>query len=197
MENNLSMEEKISNSILMYITKDKEIDRIKYLKCKLGIEIITINLFKLISMYCIAYILGLTMETLLFHISFMIIRTFAYGYHSKTSRGCTIFSILTLVGIPYLITFKFLFQRKTLLLLGLFNVVLVALFAPKTTQKNNIKSKKHKKELKIRAITASLLIILFSLFQGTKGMNLIIIGSLLAGLFIIPINRKEEAKWKK
>ncbi|WP_167324175.1 accessory gene regulator B family protein [Enterococcus caccae] len=167
---------------------DAETDKIKYLKCKLALEIILINFSKLSIIYVLSFMLGITKAVLVFHIAFLYIRKYAYGAHSNSSLKCTIISLILFVGIPFYLVNFVLIPKEILLIVLLINSSLIYKFAPAATKKNPISDLKKKRELRRKALVANsvmmLLLIINVIPLGI--LNLVIFGSFFSCLTLSP-----------
>lgn len=90
-------EEKILNKLLACGMDNKDKARLKY-----GFYLILDSLKKGILVYSLSFFLGVILETLLVHFSFLFVRLVSYGWHSTSKIGCIIGSIVSFTFIPYL-----------------------------------------------------------------------------------------------
>lgn len=181
-----NIEELVSQKLLILVDKNK-MDHIDFLKCKLGLETFIINLCKLTIIYTCAIILNIFFYTLIFHISFLLLRIFSYGYHAKTSLGCIISSLIMFIFIPYSIYHFFLLSPITLYILSILNIFLLSKFAPKKTKKNYIGDKQKQLQLKKKAVLTCFIISFFAfLIPSLTLQNLIILGNSLAVCLVLP-----------
>lgn len=188
-----NIEELVSQKLLILVDKNK-MDHIDFLKCKLGLETFIINPCKLTIIYTCAIILNIFFYTLIFHISFLLLRIFSYGYHAKTSLGCIISSLIMFIFIPYSIYHFFLLPPITLYILSVLNIFLLSQFAPKKTKKNYIGDKQKQLQLKKKAVLTCFIISFFAfLIPSLTLQNLIILGNSLAVCLVLPL-KKENIK---
>lgn len=166
----------------------KEIDnQIYYLKCKLGLELLLLNLSKLIIVCSVAAFLKVTVPVLIFIASFLLIRMYAQGAHAHSSLKCTILSVILLVGIPFSISNGILVSRGTLVLVSLVNYIIIFLYAPSDTKKNPIDNLQTRKKMKKRAVLAYTLVSFSHLLPLTiEAINLIVLGAFTASLLLTP-----------
>lgn len=181
------IEHRLAKRVLERLTAGEAMSEQKFLKCKLGIEALINNMFKLSIVYAVAFVMNTFLATLFVHLGFLAIRTFAYGAHAKSSVGCIGISTLALVGLPLLIQKTFLFPRVVLLLAALLIAYGLWEYAPGTTAKNKITSEVKKKRLKKRALFSCFLTIVISSLLPLLEANLLLIGNLLAVCCIIPV----------
>lgn len=187
------IEEIISQKILNVVDKNI-INHIDYLKCKLGLETFIINICKLIAIYTCATLSNTFFHTLIFHISFLFLRIFSYGYHAKTSLGCIFSSLIMFIFIPYSILNFIILPPITLYLLSSINMISLSFFAPKKTKKNYIGDRQQQYKLKKRAVLSCLLMSTIAfLVPSLIFKNIIILGNSLAVCLILPF-KKEKIK---
>jgi len=194
-----SMMEKLVQVMLESITKGKDLDRIDYLKCKLGLETFLINVSKLSVIYGLAVIVGLFWQVFIFHLAYMSIRTYAYGVHSESSLQCTIISCILLIGFPSVLV-AFQIPRISFLVISGASHIILNKYAPAATKKNGIihLDETRKKRLQNRALRSNLVILMISflipsLFVG----NLLMVGNMLASLMTTPVAYKIlKNKWR-
>ncbi|NGZ75311.1 accessory gene regulator B family protein [Saccharibacillus alkalitolerans] len=181
--------ERTALAITDRLTSNRQVERLDYLKCKLGLEMMLINVSKLIVVYALAFLMQVAVPTLLFHLAFLSIRTFAYGVHAKSSLVCTFVSSLFLVGIPFLITDRFiLLPLPALLAWGIFNAFFLAKYAPASTAKNAIGSAAKKKQLRRKALASNAIVVLLAaVMPSLEAANLLVIGSSVAVIFVLPL----------
>lgn len=202
-----SMTEKTVKKAVDYLIGTTEISKVNYLKCKLGMEVFFLNFTKLVIIYSTALFLGLPKEVAIFHSSFMLIRFFSYGAHAVSSLACTSISLLLFVGIPYVLQ-EGLLPSELLLLINLVNFILLAKYAPGKTKKNFLGDKEHQRLLKRRSLIGNLLVLLvFLTISDLRVCNLIVLGSFLAGLLVVPLtnnlfsikfnSRKDMREWER
>src|SRR5699024_3949788 len=86
--NKISLTEIAAARLADWVKEYQSTDRRTYLKLKYGIEVLFINITKMFAVYLTAYILNLLTATIIFHISYCIIRKTAYGIHARTSIMC-------------------------------------------------------------------------------------------------------------
>jgi accessory gene regulator B len=186
------LESRVSQRLLKTLVGDKQLDRIQFLKCRLGVEVFVNNSFKLLIIYGLALLLGTEKSTLLLHSSFLGVRTFAYGAHAKSSSGCIMISSLLFLGIPLLFSSGFRVTKFMLFLLSIVSNLILLKYAPGSTKKNKIIGESKKRLLKRKACLNGLTISIFGLSMPLGAANLIVIGNLLASCCVLPhvINEK-------
>ena len=91
----------IATMVADWIKRNIVIDDLEYLKIKLGIEVILINLLKGTVIYGLAFVLNTFYLTLILHTSYLFLRVKSHGLPAKTSLNCSTISIVLFVLLPY------------------------------------------------------------------------------------------------
>jgi len=186
--NQQSLMDNLTELILKKITGDKTLDKLDYLRCKLGIETFLCNLSKLIVIYAVALLIGLAIPVLIFHLAYMSIRVYAYGAHSNSSTHCTILSCFILVGMPFALGFV---QTPRIAFIALYfvNYLILKRYAPASTMKNGLthSSMKRKEELKTKVLMINNITFIIALMMPNILIgNLIMFGTWMASLMTTP-----------
>ena len=178
--------ERVSN----WLYNNKEYDEINYLKAKLGIEATIINVSKIMIVYSISLMFGLLIPTLITHLSYLSLRRVSMGLHAKSSFVCTVVSVIIFVVIPYLIQGVWI-GNELLLIGGLITTILFWLYAPADTEKAPIIGAKRRRKLKRLAVLTNVIVLLAALLVGqTMFRTLILWGSVIQVVMILPITYK-------
>lgn len=181
-----NIERTVSQGILNLIIKE-EMNQIDFLKCKLGLEAFVINITKFLIVYTVAIFFKVVIATSIFHISFLLIRTFSYGRHAKTSLGCVSSSLLLFVGLPVLCQSGILIPSYLLFYVRLLSLLLLLKFSPGVTDKNKLSKSNRKKELRVKSmISWGVLNGLCLITASVLTENLIVLGMLFASIYVIP-----------
>ncbi len=180
------MTEVAADRLATWINGELGDDRLKYLKLKLGLETLFINFSKLFVVYTISFLLNLLFATIIFHLSYYLIRRTAYGLHAQSSIVCTLLSILFFVGIPYLATLVTI-PNGNILIIYLFNCMLLYFFAPSNTNKCMIINKKRRLRLRNQSIVMCLVIMIITLVIPNETVKtLLTMGAILASILTVP-----------
>lgn len=151
-----------------------------------GLEVIIMNLFKLIILFGTAYFLNKLLYTVVALICFGFVRTFASGVHCKNSLLCIIVNYIFFLGNAYLSTFLCKYS-KIISLTFIISLLLLLLYAPAETKKRPIK-KGSIKQLKVKSILSVLILIVISITICTPiYKNIIAIAVLEASLCTTPL----------
>lgn len=86
-----------------YLQRKNNLDHIQFLKIRLGMQVLAINIEKSIVVYGLAIIFHTFFYTLLTHLSYFLIRRHAHGTHANSSLLCHIQNIIFFIIFPYLI----------------------------------------------------------------------------------------------
>lgn len=115
------IEMKTSNSL----TDDEEIVRI-------GLELMISKLFFSVIIAIIGVMMNCFIESILFTMSFSLLREYGGGYHAETRKKCFVLSILTLIAALSIIKIAESCQFLTFPILGiaLFSVIYILIKAP-------------------------------------------------------------------
>lgn len=179
--------EQLSGKLMNFLKIKKSDDRIHYLKCKLGLELLLINTSKIFVIYLIAELMSVFLQTMVFHFAFLYVRAYAQGAHARSSLKCTAISALLFVGIPCIGSHGCLVSERELFLLYVVGVILILFYAPSATPKNPITNSRKRRVLRIRALILQIPVaIVFALPLDLQMMNLIILGIATACLLLLP-----------
>lgn len=182
------LNERLANIIVDKLPIDREEDRIKYLKCKFGIQSVLIDIVKIVAVYGIAIFLDMLIPVLLFQIGYLLVRSFGYGAHAAKNTICTLVSIVTFVGVPYLIKNYYSFDRNILIGLLIINFIIIALYAPSSTKLNPIEDLDKRRKFKILTLVSNLCILAICIINNNEiTNNYLVLGSFIACLFMLPI----------
>lgn len=120
-----------------YLQKRNNLDHIQFLQVRLGMQVLAVNIGKLIVMYTIAYILNIFLFTLITNLTFYLIRRHAHGAHAPSSFWCYVesiflFTLLPLILVNYHINFLIM-TIMTVIAIGM-----IIRYAPAATKKKPI-----------------------------------------------------------
>lgn len=178
------------DKIALRLQQSNDLDRITYLKVKYGLEVFVGNLMKTVVVYGVALLCHIFFYTLVAHISYFVIRYFAFGAHAKSTFICTIQSLVMFIALPVLII-KFALPYWLMLSLALIGYLIIIKYAPMGTRKHPILDK-WKKGLKIKAIIVTSILLIISFFVGITYQQLICLGICYEAISLLPIFYKKE-----
>ncbi|MCY1621018.1 accessory gene regulator AgrB [Staphylococcus pettenkoferi] len=176
-----------------YLRDRNNLDYITYLKVKLGIQVAYNNISKGIVTYGISLLCNMFFYTLTVHITYFILKLFAHGAHAKSAILCHIQNIVSFILVPYLIVS---FRPDSRILMGLvfLNLIILLIYAPRTTKKQPLPFK-YRKGKKIKTMILATLILILSIFIKEPYSVLLLYSEILIGISQLPIFvPKEEYK---
>ena len=145
------MREIFLNNSLNLLCKTYNYDNDTLDKVKYGLEIIYISITKLTFLLICSIIFKTFKETLIFSFFISFIRNYSYGIHAKKSWQCYVSSFIVFIIFPFAvikINLPFLFK----IIICLFSLISMILYAPADTYKRPLVNKEHRKLLKIKSI---------------------------------------------
>ncbi|MDU1926464.1 MAG: accessory gene regulator AgrB [Staphylococcus epidermidis] len=154
-----------------YLQRKNNLDHIQFLKIRLGMQVLAINIEKSIVVYGLAIIFHTFFYTLLTHLSYFLIRRHAHGTHANSSLLCHIQNIIFFIIFP------------SMALVGL---IITILYAPAATKKQPIPRRLVKRK-KILSIFLYCTIVVISLVTKEPVNKLILFGVILESLTLLPI----------
>lgn len=156
-------------------------------KIRLGIEIMLINISKFIIIFSIAIFLDVFWESAIVLTAFGILRRTIVGIHAKSSRRCTVFSAMLIVGggiFPSLI----ILNNNIIVVLFIINMILTYKYAPGDTEKNPINDVNKRNRLRKESMKRVGLVALISfIILNEVVKTLITFGYTAAVISILPI----------
>ncbi|MGG0369615.1 accessory gene regulator B family protein [Priestia endophytica] len=184
------MTEKFATSLLDKLVNNSDLqnDRIKYLKCKYALEFLILNISKLFLVYLCSFLLGISLEVLIFHLSFMCIRIYGFGAHSHSNLYCTLVTLGLFTGIPLIISQFLLVSKFTLGVFFLLNSIIIFKYAPADATGDHINDIDQKRLLRKRAMKLNIFLAMFSLLLPSLYFsNLIGTGAFFGSLMLLPL----------
>lgn len=178
------MIDKITESLTNKIRKEMpDVDDERAEVINYGLQILIGEVPKTFIMLGIAYLLGVFKLTLITFLILMPYRTFSGGFHLKTHLGCIITTCAFYSGTALLakyIVLSNIAKYILIILLGIFGIFMIKLYAPADTENVPILSKKIRKQKQILAhiffITG---LIIASVIKNNIISNIIIFGYLM------------------
>ena len=156
----------ISDKFACFLCKDEgqkdNFDLYEY-----AIYIILSSAFHMATVIVLGLVFNLLTESLVFYLSFIVIRKFAGGYHAKTPTRCYIISIITIVLmlciIKWILIINYLSIYYSLFFSELVCVLILCCLSPLDTE-NKLLNGKERTIYKIVSCVTSIAISLFSAF---------------------------------
>jgi len=180
----------IATNIACWIKKRTSIDELEYLKIKLGIEVILINLMKGIIVYGGALVLNIFYLTLIFHSSYLFIRSKSHGLHAETSANCTIISVILFVLLPY-ISKDMIFSDFFIFIIFVISFCCLICYAPADTGNQPLIGREKRGELRKQSLIRCVILLLITLGVQNSIMKVMItLGVISQIIFILPVTYK-------
>ncbi len=186
------MIDKICNFILERIKKEMpDIDEERAEIINYGLQMIIGETPKLLIMFGIAYILGILKLTILAYIMLLPYKYFVGGVHAKTHIACTITTPSIYCGnaliskaLPFIPpTYRYI----AILLVWIFSIIVITMYAPADTENVPILRKKERKLKKIMSYITMTITLLVAIILPEKYIivsNILTIGCLIHSIFI-------------
>jgi len=171
------------NNAMNLIAQKSTLDDIALQEVKYGIEVVYLNISKLIVFFTINFAIGNFLNSLLFLLFYIPIKSFGWGFHAKTSFQCWTLSGLAFVGLPLLVN-QLYFDIYSKIIICIFFILAMWCWAPADTPKRPLLNPKHRTGLCFGAIITTL-IYSFLIFT-TEFTNFIILALLFQTILINP-----------
>ncbi|MCL2398998.1 MAG: accessory gene regulator B family protein [Defluviitaleaceae bacterium] len=165
-------------------------DGLELQKMELGMEILLINVSKIIIIYLLAILLGILGQTLIIHGAFMLTKRYSFGLHALNSTVCTVLSCCMFVFIPLLLSDMGISNP---IVLTVFPVIISILYryAPADTKARPIIGVKLRKQLKYKSIAFSTIAMAIALIVPNESLKLLmVLGAAYQSISILPITYK-------
>lgn len=159
--------EKISESIVLKLNRYMNKEGLELQKMKLGIEILLINISKLIVIMSVSVYFNLLKETAFMIIIFAIMRRNAFGLHAKNSIVCTIMSLIMFVFGAYLGCF-IEFNNYIVFIVFIIMSFLFYKYAPADTEKHPLLGEKLRNKLRKNSVLTCILLMIIVLVMPNK-----------------------------
>ena len=178
------MIDKITQSLTDKIRKEMpDVDDERAEVINYGLQILLGEVPKTFIMLLIAYFLGVFKLTLITFLIIMPYRTFSGGVHLKTHIGCIVTTCAFYCGTALLakyIVLSDVAKYILIILLAIFGIVMIKLYAPADTENVPILSKKIRKQKQILSyITFIIGLIIALVIKNNIISNIIIFGYLM------------------
>ena len=181
------MKKKFLNKSINLIKKNNpNIDAIKLEEIRYGLEAIYLTVTKLVVIFLLAYLLGITKYVIWLLIFYNLIRINAFGLHASKSIYCLISSLSMFIGGVYIcnyLTIPFIIK----IIISILCIICLFKYAPADTEKRPIINKKKRKRYKILStITGIIYLVLIIILKDNLISNYILIGMISSVLMIHP-----------
>lgn len=153
-----------------------------------GLQILVGEVPKTFVILAVAYLLGVLKLTLITFLILMPYRSFSGGFHLKTHIGCIVTTCLFYCGTAVLakyVVFSNIAKYIAIVLLGIFGVIMIKLYAPADTENVPILSTKIRKQKQLLSyITFIVGLVIAMAINNIIISNIIIFGYLMQTIMI-------------
>lgn len=162
---------------------NEKIDEIRY-----GLEGVYLTISKTIFIFALTYVLGIFKEMFIMLIIFNLLRTTGFGLHAKKSWQCWVSSTILFIIFPLLSNYIVL-PIYIKIIMGIFSIILIFIYAPADTYKHPLVNKKKRLIWKyLTTINTIILVFISILIKNNCIANLIIFAIYTEILLINPIS---------
>lgn len=102
---------KVSATIAQSLADSGKVEREDLALCQYGVKQIFTILLNLLTTIVIGCLFGMVLESILFTVSYIPLRSYAGGFHAKTSVRCYVYSIVMIMAVLVILRF---FPEQTL-----------------------------------------------------------------------------------
>lgn len=152
------MRDKVVNNIMNHIEVkfNNKYDETKLLEMKYGLQGIYTLLTKSIVVFTLSIIFDMLNYFFIFLLFYILLRSVGYGTHAKSNIQCWMFSILLMLGLPYVFN---ILELGTISKIIIWVVCFInyIIFCPADTEKRPMINKKRKLKFKLCIIVLSLI----------------------------------------
>ena len=159
-------------------------------KLVLGMEMVVINVSKLVVLYLLSAILGILLQTVVLHGAYMLIKRYSFGLHALNSTVCTLVTCILFGFVPWLLQGM---SIDNMAVVAIFMPVIVCLYlyAPADTKARPLIGVKTRAQLKKRAVGAAIVLMVTALLIPSQEVKfLLCLGAIYQCTFILPITYK-------
>ncbi|WP_428701045.1 accessory gene regulator AgrB [Staphylococcus coagulans] len=178
------------NKIALKLQEKQNLDYLDFLRVRLGIQLVVMNLSKAIVTYGLALLVNTFLYTLIAHLSYVLLKQVSFGAHAKNSILCHVQNIIFFVAVPWLIV-KYEIPFLFMLLLSILGWLIVVKYAPTATRKLPIKSSR-KRGFKIKSIIVITALIVIACVIPSPYQQLVTYGITLQSISLLPIFFNKE-----
>lgn len=162
------------------------LSHLEVLKLKRAVNILYKNMSLLIIIYTLSFLLGIFVEAIIMHATYFFIRLTSFGAHFKHYIPCLLFSTVTFVIVPKLITLL----QNDLIIPAIIACIAIVYFAPVATKKHPIHAH-HKKKLKIQTSFTVVTLFVISCFIHPYFAQMMHAGMITQSATLLPLFNKE------
>ncbi|CUU50929.1 accessory protein regulator protein B [Clostridium beijerinckii] len=173
-----SLTEKLVERIVMRFNTKVKKEGLELAKMKLGLEILFININKMVIVFLIASHFNILKEALFMIFIFGSIRSTAFGLHAKSSVVCTLITSMMFVVGPY-VSYHIKLDNYVVLVVFIIMTFCFYKYAPADTERHPILGEKLRLKLRKKTVSKSLFFMVITLIvkiQVIKAMIVLAIG---------------------
>jgi len=176
----------LANRLNTYIGKEG----LDFQKMVLGMEVLIINITKLIIIYLLAAMLGVIIQTAILHFAYVVTKRYSFGLHALNSTVCTIVSCTIFVIVPWALQGTSISNTAVL---AIFAVLIFCLYkyAPADTKARPLVGKALRAGLRKNAVACGVVLMITILFIPSNEIKLLLtLGAVFQCVSILPITYK-------
>ena len=188
------MENKMINSAAHYFARRINVyankEGVEYKKLVLGMEMMIINVTKLVVLYLLAMTLGVLVQTLTLHAGYLLIKRYSFGLHALNSTVCTMITCVMFAIVPWVFSG---FGINNFIVIVVFVPVIscLYLYAPADTKARPLIGEALREKLKrSSAICGAVLFAIVVLIPHPHVKFLLTLGAVYQCLAILPLTYK-------
>ena len=170
-------------------------------KLEFGMEILLINISKLVFIYLLAALLGVLGQTLIVHCSFVLVKRYSFGLHALNSTVCTVVSCCMFVITPLLLA-GYGVGNNFVVVIFIVVIFILYCYAPADTKARPLIGSKLRKNLKLKAVISGAIVMIVALLVPSDSAKLLLsIGAAYQSVSILPLTykilRRSEKNYEK
>ena len=179
------MIEKLANKILKKIQdKNPNMTEIQRDRIWFGLMMLLDEMPKTAALCLITWYLGILKQTLIAFGSFAVYRLFSGGIHLKSSIICFLMGTIMFIGLPlfgkYVVWDNQILKYSTFLMIWIYNMTMITLYAPGDTEAVPIINKKQRKQQKgLSYIVMNLIFLIGVLIKDNTISNVLIFSTFI------------------
>lgn len=180
----------ISKKIIEIVGQGRKISELDKKKLDYWIQMIYLNVTKVVIMLIVGIILNVLMEVIVLWFFFAMLKLNAFGMHSKSSLSCTISSVIIFDG-GALISKYINFSSFVIYIIFIIAFIIFIVYAPADTESRPIVGEKVREKFKIRTIITAISLFTVVMVLGIDQIKILLAFSALAeAISILPITYK-------
>ena len=141
-----------------------------------NLEVLLINLEKIITIYFFALIFQNVSTTVIVHISYFLIRMFAGGWHAQSSISCTVISVVGFVFLPKIVqSLPLSIESPAFMLFTIALLATIWKYAPAGTEKKTITDKFQRRKLRWQAMAVTTVLLIVAYLSTSADLQILIL----------------------